>query len=218
MGLSPDLISTGALLTAALLVLTALVLLSRQAMARRKATITQQMALAGLRADWVGEAIQGSYRGYPVEVRLMAPDGDESVVISLRLDNPAGRRFSLTNVDLRKLILMIDRAFTERDNLREMQRVGLGEAEFDRRYLLLSKPPALAVELLRRNVRLFNLLLLERRGLSVALVGDAVEIQPHVPDDGRLVGDDWRTYLEIGYEIAQTLGQLEPTNPAASPA
>ncbi len=218
MAVSSDWLFTGTLLTAVLLVLAALVLLSRQATIRRRATIQHHIAQAGLDADWVDEALQGRYRGYPVEVRLMTPDGDESALIRMQLGSPAGERFWLTNVDLKKLILMIDRAFTERDNLRELLPVRVGEAEFDRRYYLLSQPPALAVELLRGNVRLFNVLLLEQRGLSVRLSGGTLEIHPHVADDRRLSGDDWHAYLEMGYEFAQTLGQLALTDSPASPA
>ncbi len=206
---------SGILVGAVLLAVGVLIVLSRRFVRERKAVIHQRMAQAGLHTEWVDEELHGEYRGYPVVVRMTAPDGDEGAAISMQLANLPDGRFTLTNIDLKKLIISIDRTFSERDGLREMRRVKLGLPVFDRYYYLLSKPPALIVELLRRNTKLFNTLLLERRGLNITLRGRSLLIHPFAPDDRRLTGADWQHYLNIGYEIAHTLEQMETAGPDA---
>ncbi|GAB4475174.1 MAG: hypothetical protein Kow00124_15920 [Anaerolineae bacterium] len=194
----------GAVLLAALAGLALLIWRSRHQFSRRQAILLASLQEAGMSVEPTEEGFRGEYRGFPVEVALMAPDGDESAVIRLTLTNEGNRRFWLTNSNISALNTMLEINWNiNPGERRHLKRAVMGKPEVDDRLFLLSDPPGYIVRLLAKNPRLLRLFTIEQRGFSIGLFGATLEVHPFIRDDRTLSGGDWVPYFEMAYEIAR---------------
>ncbi len=194
----------GGVLLAALAGLVLLIWHSRHQFLRRKTILLSSLREAGMSVEPTEEGFRGEYKGFPVEVALMAPDGDESAVIRLTLLNEGNRRFWLTNSNISALNTMIEINWNiNPGERRDLKRVTMGKPEIDDHLFLLSDPPGYIVRLLAKNPRLLRLFTIERRGFSIGLFGATLEVHPFIRDDRTLSGGDWIPYFEMAYEIAR---------------